>query len=129
MVPGRPLPRPQAARIVPASAPWPHILSITISPDPCSVTCVNSSPFNIDVDVQSVPGRGYVATYLIVDPDGNVLRKRRLARRFSAYSEAMACALDAAKGTVESLAASVPAGVLAYQPTPSGEMALNGGMP
>jgi len=61
------------------------------------------SAYTIDVDVELVPGRGYSASYIIVDPDGAVVRRRQLARRFASYSEAMVCALDIAKVTVASL--------------------------
>jgi len=59
--------------------------------------------YTIDVDVELIPGRGYSASYMILDPDGAVVRRRQLARRFASYSEAMGCALDIAKVTVGSL--------------------------
>lgn len=62
-----------------------------------------TNPYSIDVDVQLVPGRGYSASYVIAAADGAVIHRRQLARRFSAYSEAMACALAAAKATAATL--------------------------
>ncbi|MGN6478779.1 hypothetical protein [Luteibacter sp.] len=61
------------------------------------------SAYTIDVDVELIPGRGYSASYIIVDTDGAVVRRRQLARRFASYSEAMGCALDIAKGSLASL--------------------------
>jgi hypothetical protein len=61
------------------------------------------SPYQIDVDVQLVPGRGYAASYVIAGADGTVVHRRLIARRFAAYSEAMGCALDLAKATVAAL--------------------------
>jgi len=60
--------------------------------------------YTIDVDVELIPGRGYAASYMIVELDGSVVRRRQLVRRFASYSEAMGCALDIAKATVASLA-------------------------
>ncbi|KJV33813.1 hypothetical protein [Luteibacter yeojuensis] len=59
--------------------------------------------YTIDVDVQLVPGRGYSASYVITEPDGTVVHRRLIARRFAAYSEAMSCALDVAKATAATL--------------------------
>lgn len=60
-------------------------------------------PFQIDVDVQLMPGRGYAASYVITEPDGTVVHRRLVAKRFHAYSEAMGCALDLAKATATTL--------------------------
>jgi len=61
------------------------------------------SGYLIDVDVEWIPGRGYAASYVIAAPDGAVIRRRVIARRFSAYSEAMGCALEAARATAATL--------------------------
>lgn len=82
------------------------------------------SAYTIDADVDVIPGRGYSASYIIVDSDGAVVRRRQLARRFASYSEAVDCALDIAKIAVASLsearlASTLPGGGHLGTPTPS----------
>jgi hypothetical protein len=77
------------------------------------------SPYTIDVDVELVPGRGYAASYVIAHTDGTVVHRRLIARRFAAYSEAMSCAIDAAKATVATLPVPEPAAWAL--PTPHGD--------
>ena len=64
---------------------------------------MNKDPYTLDIDVQVIPGRGYSASYVIGLEDGTIVHRRQIARRFSAYSEAMACALDVGKVTMATL--------------------------
>lgn len=66
---------------------------------------MNMEPYTIDMDAQLRPGHGYVASYVIGASDGSVVERRTIQQRFSAYSDALAHAYDAARARVSALRA------------------------
>lgn len=64
---------------------------------------MNPQPYSIDLDAQLWTGQGYVVSDVIGVSHDSVIERRTMQPRFSASSEALAQAYDAAQAPVSAL--------------------------
>lgn len=64
---------------------------------------IEPEPYSIDIDAKLIVGGGCEAHFMISAPDGEVVVRRRLNRRFDTYSAALMAAYEGGRFAIESL--------------------------